>query len=145
MTPNLKIWQPHFEEVEGRINHFYLDGDDNVTIGIGCMITAPTLLSWETSSHPLGLPQDFSMWRAESSPTVRGLPVSELFDALIHWLSCEYTLPILSARAGFPPNSSARTNRFALRISIIVRMFPFNRRGLINSSSEMLAFPLAQG
>ena len=45
MTPNLKIWQPHFEEVEGRINHFYLDGDDNVTIGIGCMITAPTLLS----------------------------------------------------------------------------------------------------
>ena len=38
MTPNLKTWQPHFEEVEGRVNHFYLDGADIVTIGIGCQV-----------------------------------------------------------------------------------------------------------
>ena len=37
-------WIAHFSEVEGNVDHFYLDGKSLVTIGIGCVVSDPTVL-----------------------------------------------------------------------------------------------------
>lgn len=41
---NLQAWRQHFVQYEGRCRAFYLDGKDNVTIGIGSLVTSPTVL-----------------------------------------------------------------------------------------------------
>jgi GH24 family phage-related lysozyme (muramidase) len=38
------VWREHFIQFEGLSRSFYLDGTDNVTIGIGCLITEPSTL-----------------------------------------------------------------------------------------------------
>ncbi len=45
MQFDLVEWKSHFTFFEGRVNHFYLDGSDNVTIGIGHLILDPTTVN----------------------------------------------------------------------------------------------------
>lgn len=35
---NFTLWKQHFEQYEDRVNHFYLDGEGIVTVGIGCCV-----------------------------------------------------------------------------------------------------------
>jgi GH24 family phage-related lysozyme (muramidase) len=38
---NAEQWTEHFARFEGKVDHFYLDGEGLVTIGIGCQIFIP--------------------------------------------------------------------------------------------------------
>jgi GH24 family phage-related lysozyme (muramidase) len=40
-TDRFAAWLSHFEQVEGRVDHMYLDGVGVVTIGIGCVVHDP--------------------------------------------------------------------------------------------------------
>jgi GH24 family phage-related lysozyme (muramidase) len=44
MNCDTLTWRDHFIRFEGISPTFYLDGADNVTIGIGCLVTEPSLL-----------------------------------------------------------------------------------------------------
>lgn len=44
MNFNAEAWTEHFIRFEGKIPHFYLDGEGIVTIGIGCQVFEPSTL-----------------------------------------------------------------------------------------------------
>ena len=72
MTYNESVWTEHFIEVEGKINHFYLDGEGIVTIGIGCVVFEPTILAMRHRSDNVRadiveIMQDFRAVKAMAS------------------------------------------------------------------------------
>jgi GH24 family phage-related lysozyme (muramidase) len=59
-------WRDHFIRWEGRCSHFYLDSNNVVTIGIGCQVTEPSMLSLlrKSDNQPATRADIFSDWNA---------------------------------------------------------------------------------
>ncbi len=55
---NEEVWEQHFTDVEGCVNHFYLDGDGIVTIGRGCVVFNPMILPMIRKTTLLPAEQD---------------------------------------------------------------------------------------
>src|SRR5205814_1747116 len=58
MTFDEAAWRKHFEWVEGRRSHLYLDGEGIVTVGVGCQVFNPAELRMLHKSDSLPASRD---------------------------------------------------------------------------------------
>lgn len=117
MDYNLKQWQRHFEEFEGRRNHFYLDGTDNITIGIGHKVIDPSNLYLVRKDTHLtaALKEVFADFDA-----VRTLPVNK--PATFYDRVCKLSMPDLEIDGLFQRDLAALTTEVERAFIIAPKM-----------------------